>query len=216
MGVERERFTREEASKHRHSDRLAACLVGALAYDRTPLYDFGCGDGYYLQQIRLASRSLKPCIGVDASIDIPNPHWPYIIHPCDAAVPLHLGPPGDVICLEVAEHIRADRLNGLLANLESHCRGILVLSWAVRGQAGTRHVSCRDEHEVMAMVLPLGFRYLKDTTLIWREEAGQDLWWFKKSLYLFQHVHHTNHDHPILGKGRNSPPLAPGDSNRPE
>lgn len=187
MGVERERFNAEEAAKHRHSNWLAQKLGEMFGHDSRPLYDFGCGDGYYLNQIRLAARGFKfHCVGIDASPVIPDKKWPYIIHPIDAASPITLGPPGDVICLEVAEHIAGQRLVGLLDNLQNHCNGTLVLSWAVRGQAGTRHVSCRNEEEVMDLVVPRKFDLLEDTTNHWREGAGQDLWWFKKSLYLFK------------------------------
>ena len=184
--LEKERFSKEEASKHRTSKRLADLLAVTLAFSRWPIYDFGCGDGSYLRTIFEECHGLKTCIGIDASPEIPKKQWPWVIHPVDAASPITLGPPGDVLCIEVGEHISSERIPGLLANLNRHCKGLLILSWAIRGQGGTRHISCRDAVEVMQMILPLGFVFLEKKTTNFREEAGQDLWWFKQSLYVFE------------------------------
>ncbi len=187
MSLSSERFTTAEASRHRHSSALAKLLAFVFSPDENePLYDFGCGDGFYLRHIWEQSGGRKKCIGIDASLEIPEKRWEWIIHPVDAASLVSLGPPGSVLCLEVAEHIEARRLPALLANLRRHCNRTLVLSWALRGQGGTRHISCRDPGEVLEMVLPLGFKYNRERSELWRKEAGADLWWFKKSLYIFE------------------------------
>lgn len=149
------------------------------------IYDFGCGDGFYLSVLVDHAPRL---IGLEGSAKIPNKLYSWIIHPIDVAHYLTVGPPGNVLCIEVAEHISSERLPVLLDNLKRHtAKGCwLVLTWAVRGQAGTRHISCRDEHEVLDLVTPLGFVFNKSVSDRWREEAGQDLWWFKKSIYIFR------------------------------
>jgi len=191
MSFATEVFTEKEAGEHRHSAQLALLLLEFLSVSPGNVYDFGCGDGFYLKMIQDRLPARFPYfrnVGVEGSATIPCKFNPYIIHPVDVAAPICLGPPGHVVCIEVAEHIASARLPDLLDNLQRHTgKGDrLLLTWAVRGQAGTRHVSCRDFAEVMNMVIPLGFSYLKDETERWRDVAGEDLWWFKKSIYLFQ------------------------------
>ena len=185
MSFEKERFTPEEATKHVHSPRLAGLMAEYFKGSSRPLYDFGCGTGYYLS--RIASNGvMRRCTGLEGTEFIKKKDYIHIMHPVDIVSRIHLGPKGDVISIEVGEHIAEDRLNGFLWNLNHHCDKRLVLTWAVRGQGGTRHVSCRDEHEVLDMIEPFGFEYKKDLSEAWREKAGKDLWWFKKSIYIFE------------------------------
>lgn len=183
MAFDSERFSPAEAAKHRHSLRLGN-LIAEFFNDPRPVYDFGCGDGYYLGLV--AKDGPKRCLGFDGSLTIKTKRFPFIIHPMDVASPFTAGPAGNVMCVEVGEHIESSRLSGLIDNINRHCDHRLVLTWAVRGQGGTRHVSCRDEAEVLKMFEPLGFHYLRSQSEDWRAQAGQDLWWFKKSIYLFQ------------------------------
>lgn len=183
MSYVNERFNREEMARPRHSPQLAILLSQYFSQWES-VYDFGCGDGYYLKEI--SARVHGRCVGLEGAKEIPDQKFPWIFYPIDVATPFRVGPPGNVMSIEVAEHISAERIPGLLENINRHCRSKLVLSWAVRGQAGIRHISCRNEDEVMKMIIPMGFNYLEDLSKTWREQAGEDLWWFKQTIYIFE------------------------------
>jgi hypothetical protein len=70
--------------------------------------------------------------------------------------------------------------------LSRHCTGKLLLTWAVPGQGGLRHVAERTQEQVVPYVRRWGFTFLPEESEQWREIVGVDLSWFKKSIYLFQ------------------------------
>ena len=188
MSFEKERFTKEEATKHRNSAKMAKLLSEHFQDSARPLYDFGCGTGYYLAQVA-GSCVFRRCTGLEGTYTIDKKDYIHIIHPVDVAQHIHLGPKGDVMSIEVGEHIAGDRLKGFIANLNHHCHERLVLTWAIRGQGGLRHVSCRDHQEVMDMILPLGFTWLEHTSMAWRDQfagEGEEFWWFANSIYVFE------------------------------
>lgn len=192
MSLQKEAFTPAEANKlsKYHSKRLAQ-VAGAWFNENpapfTNLYDFGCGQGYYLRAIEEGYPNGPVGIGFDGCQDLSGcQQHKSIVHPVDLGAPFFTGlPPGHVMSIEVAEHIAEARLPAFLGNLERHCRSKLLLTWAKRGQAGTRHVSCRNQDEVVPMVERLGFKFLEKPTMDWRRYVGEEIWYFKETIYAF-------------------------------
>jgi len=83
----------------------------------------------------------------------------------------------------VAEHINPEFEQTFLRNLSRHCSKKLVLSWAVPGQGGQRHVNERGEVYVINRMKEWGFELDEKATESLREAAS--ISWFKKSIYVF-------------------------------
>jgi hypothetical protein len=163
---------------HRSSAKLSGWLATHL--DRSkPTYDFGCGLGTYLLALKMVGFTrLRGFEG-----EVPATRHFQEIEQHDLTVPLRVEPPGNVICLEVAEHVPPEHAETLIETLSSACSGLLVLSWAVRGQGGTGHLNELDAHEVLPRFESRGFILDAQASKEAREVDHGDLWWFGKSLY---------------------------------
>lgn len=177
-------FSTEEAlTQHKHSPRLYNALNGFLD-ESLPVLDFGCGDGYYLNKLSSLGR-FPSLVGVEGTKNLSYSKQFDNIIQWDLRNPLWLGIKGNVMSLEVAEHIHEEFLENYLDNLARHCCGKLCISWALRGQGGCRHVSERNEYEVIPLISSYGFHYNSEKSFLLRQEAGIDLWWFRNSIYFF-------------------------------
>lgn len=150
------------------------------------IYDFGCGLGQYCQ--RLSERGFTKLQGFEGA-----PHA-YNVFPNikqqDLTIPFSLKEKGNVIFLEVAEHIPAQFENVMLNNIADACDDKLVMSWAVRGQAGWGHVNCLNNDEAIARVTAKGFIYLADETSQARSRIPNNdpCPWFKNTTLVFKKV----------------------------
>jgi hypothetical protein len=169
------------ADHHACDMGLANWLAGYLDPERQ-VYDFGCGLGTYLCVLRQAG--FKFLIGYDGEV---NPRRDFgTVFQQDLTQPFNVKP-GDVICLEVAEHIPA-RFEGVF--LDNVCGAVdlggkLVLSWATRGQGGHGHVNERDNAEVIQRLDGRGFDYLEADSFAARR-AVSALDWFRHSTMCFR------------------------------
>lgn len=126
------------------------------------LYDFGCGLGHYLK--KMSEAGYTNLIGYEGKV-AKNSEFSNIIEQ-DISKLFNVSQKGNVICLEVGEHIPAEFEDNLLTNLANACDRYLILSWAVRGQDFDGHVNCLNTDEVIPKVVAKGFEYLaKETTL---------------------------------------------------
>ena len=163
--------------QHLCSPRLAAFLVRYL--DRSaPTYDLGCGLGTYLLALR--NEGFERLRGFEG--DPPTTSHFQNIEKHDLTLPLNVEPPGNVICLEVAEHIPAAFAHVLLESIDRACADKLVFSWAVREQPGEGHCNCLDNFEVLPLLMGRGFSLDMQATRQARDLAGADLWWFKQTI----------------------------------
>jgi len=64
----------------------------------------------------------------------------------------------------------------------------LILSWAIKGQGGHRHINEKNADEIVPKLQEFGFWLDVDKTNKWRELAGDDLSWFKHSIYCFERI----------------------------
>ncbi|OJW77603.1 MAG: hypothetical protein BGO69_11935 [Bacteroidetes bacterium 46-16] len=171
-------------TEHQFSPKLADALVGILPADKMVL-DFGCGKGSYLA--RLAQLGFK-CIGYEGTDGIHEiADFHNIQEGIDLSKPLDVAPlNGSVLCLEVAEHIPKQYESVFLDNITGPADALLVLSWALPGQGGCGHHNEQSAEYVINTIEDRGFRYIPDSTTQLRTAGGSELWWFRKSIYVFK------------------------------
>ena len=178
-------FTFEDAqTQHQHSPRLARALRFGLQ-KKHPVIDFGCGKGYYIAEL---AKHRFNVIGIEGTPDIEKISFCKPIIQADISEPFHIEQKGSVLCLEVIEHIPKEKEQQVLENLHNHCNGKLIISWAVKGQGGHGHVNEHDSGYVIPTIEKMGYRYNRIQTDQLRMEGGKDLWWFKKSIYVFDKI----------------------------
>lgn len=174
---------------HAHSEELAKKIIDYLKNDRkTRVWDLGCGMGFYLNELKKAG--FKDLVGLEG--DIPQKAIFDKILRYDITNPIRSLPKGNVICLEVLEHIPAVFTERVLKNIQYLCSDKLILSWAVRGQAGVGHVNCLNNPEVIDLFEKRGFGLLEKETENFRSVIGNTTPWFKNTLLIFQKLKNEN------------------------
>lgn len=169
-------------SEHVHSKELSNWIINFLQdYKDTQIYDFGCGTGGYL--IDLKNNGFNKLIGIEGD---PIKNNQITIIKKDLSKPLELQEKGIIICLEVGEHIDKKYEEILLKNISDNCNGILITSWAIRNQGGFGHVNELNNDEIIPKFEKFGFKYLKDLSEECRGLIMDDCWWFKNTLMIFK------------------------------
>lgn len=185
-------FSPQEAMHHHHFDQLLEVMNEILnSFDAEPSnivhYDLGCGDAWYIKNLAIRNPQAS-FVGVEGSLIEETLNGVLLdsvqVIQWDLRNPLYIGKNrGFVSCIEVMEHVHADFHDVVMNTLSRHCAGTLLISWAVRGQTGTRHVAERNENEVIPYVERWGFRLNRAKTDEYRQRVGSYL---AKSLYLFE------------------------------
>lgn len=178
-------FTLDEAKIEHHSSKRLAHQLATVLPKNTPVIDYGCGKGTYIAH--LSERGFE-CTGFEGTVGIEDLADFKGIIQSDLTKPMGERPKGSVICLEVAEHIDAKYEDVLIKNITENCTGKLIISWAVIGQGGCGHVNEQNAHYVIPRIEKEGFKFNARQSDKLRTFAGADLWWFKKSIYVFDRV----------------------------
>lgn len=144
------------------------------------IVDFGCGMGNYVQYFR--ERGLK-VDGFDG-----NPFTPNLTNGLcgviDLSVPFNLGKTYDwVMSLEVGEHLPKKYESAYIENLIRHCERGIVLSWALKNQAGYGHFNCQDNAYIKKIFADHGFINFVEGETVLREKSS--LPWFKGTIMIF-------------------------------
>ncbi len=169
---------------HTCSDALCNWISNYFGENKDKqVYDFGCGSGQYLR--RLHNNGFTKLTGFEGSVP-ENAEFDNIIQQ-DLTVLFNLPHKGNCIFLEVAEHVPSQFEDMLLANIANACDDKLVMSWAIRGQAGHGHVNCLNNDEAIERMTRNGFTYLPEETASARSVMlDGDLPWFKNTLLIFK------------------------------
>ena len=173
---------------HVHSPGLAQWLVNNLEKDIS-VVDLGCGKGDYVKA--LVDAGFRDPFGYEGTPDIQTiSDVPYHIEQRDITIlfPDHFVFKGNVLCLEVLEHIAPADEAKVLANIKTICTGTLVLSWAVEGQNGHGHINCRNADYVVPTIEALGFSFDFVQTMTARQAAVSNNGpaFFGDTLYVFK------------------------------
>jgi 2-polyprenyl-3-methyl-5-hydroxy-6-metoxy-1,4-benzoquinol methylase len=169
-------------SEHVYDEYLSDELVNyAKRINPKLIYDFGCGNGKYVNNF--INKGLN-IIGFDG-----NPNTKNILQ-CKVQdltdKDFKLEPVDFLISLEVCEHVPQMLENILIDNINKHINknGILVLSWAVKGQGGLGHVNCQNNDYVINKFEKMGYIYLNEQSEYFREKSK--LKWFKNTILVFK------------------------------
>jgi len=104
--------------------------------------DIGCGVGACLKIFQgLGATEIFGIDAIPADATILD-ETEYAVH--DLADTFRLGRKFDlVVCVEVAEHLKDDHAERMLADIDSHSPEIIIFSAAEPGQPGNGHINCR-------------------------------------------------------------------------
>jgi hypothetical protein len=168
---------------HVHCTELSKWICEFLKDEKeTIIYDFGCGIGNYIKD--LYENDFEAVFGFEGNI--PKNKVTQSIETKDLTLPFNLFVKGNVISLEVGEHIPAEYMNVYLDNITNACNGYLITSWAVRGQEGFGHVNCLDNHEIIPEIEKRGFKLMEKETEEVRSIDLSEAPWFKNTLLIFK------------------------------
>lgn len=168
---------------HVNSEPLGKWLAEYLKdHKEDAVYDFGCGLGYYLSILK--QNGFKYLTGFEGDPAVKKVFDNIITQ--DLTKPFKVPAPGVCIFLEVAEHIPAEFEEAALSNIINACSGKIIMSWAVRGQAGFGHVNCLDNHEVIEKMAKKGFKYLEEDSLAARSINLDNAPWFRHTILIFE------------------------------
>ena len=78
-------------------------------------------------------------------------------------------------CIEVGEHIPEEKIKSFLHNITHVSNEGLIISWAIPGQRGWDHVSCRSPEWVTEEVCKRGWSLDQEKTAQAREIAGRGI-----------------------------------------
>jgi hypothetical protein len=170
---------------HVHSPELSAWICDFLkGEEHHQLYDMGCGLGNYL--LDLSNNGFKRLKGFEGSI--PKEKVFADIKQQDLTLPFIGIEQGNVISLEVGEHIPKELMSIYLNNIARNCNKYLIMSWAVVGQEGYGHVNCLENIDVIAQMTLRGFEYLAKESEEARQVVTDYTWWFKKTILIFKKI----------------------------
>jgi hypothetical protein len=170
---------------HVHSKSLSTWICNFLkGEEHHQLYDMGCGLGNYLKD--LENSGFKRLKGFEGEPPIQKVFK--LITQQDLTKPFQMYERGNVISLEVGEHIPAEYMDIYLDNLANNCDKYLITSWAIRNQEGYGHVNCLDNNEIIPHIVKRGFKLLQNETDFARAVIEPHCHWFKNTLLIFKKV----------------------------
>lgn len=156
-------------------------LIGS----NSTLLDFGCGTGYYVKYIQGLDASLK-VIGIEPLTEGCNLVQTDNILNKDLTEDFNLDIKGNVMCIEVLEHIPVQFEAIAVNNIVKHCDNYLFVSWARVGQNGHGHFNCRDQSYVVPLFESKGFVFLEKETQEMKHKAR--IGWIKNNVCVFKRV----------------------------
>lgn len=165
-----------EAHHHRFSPALAEAVAEFFAID-VPAVDLGCGPGRYAATLRACGFSVR---AFDGTKDFSG------VECLDISQPMPLVIAGQLLCLEVGEHIPREFENVVFGNFRSVARHRALISWAIPGQTGHGHVNERPNEYVIGRLAEFGWRFLPEKTAELRQLDFGECDWFRNTLLAFE------------------------------
>ena len=147
------------------------------------IVDLGCGNGYYVKEMRKAGLNAD---GFDG-----NPNTPTITGGVcgvlDLAEVKQLESCYDwVVSFEVGEHLPKQFEDSFMKNLDLNNKKGIILSWAVVGQGGTGHFNEQNNDYVKSKICEFG--YLNDIKAENSLRNNSGLPWFKNTIMVFRKI----------------------------
>lgn len=172
-------FSRQHLQKRfEHFDPQLCDAIAFYCRGHT-VSDFGAGLGLYVAALRAVGCY---AVGYDGTPAIER-HAVGNVRFADLAAPCELPITNAAISIEVGEHIPPAFEQVFVANLCSHATSLLIVSWAIRGQRGKRHVNCKNPHELLPLFEACGWQASIDETLDFRKRLGEP---YRRKVLLFR------------------------------
>lgn len=179
-------WTPEEAETgHVFDYRLAQWLAKLLPKNEY-IIDMGCGTASYLRYFH--DLGFPKLIGVEGTAVKGSEYGNVEIQDLTQEFDL-IGVRGNVLCLEVAEHIPEEHMHMFLKNITRHTEymSYLVMSWAIPGQDGLGHVNCRHNIDIIGiMKYKYGMDLDIEASLEGRAMVSDVAHWFRNTLMVFR------------------------------
>lgn len=178
-------WTKDEvAGQHIFSLNLAR-WVGNFLPKEQPLTDMGCGFGDYLWL--WWKMGFEKLVGIEGS-DLEELFQYSNITVHDLTEPIGIIHKGNVVALEIGEHIPKEHFEQFVENIcfntapDHH----LILSWAIPGQAGHGHVHNLPNETVIREIEKRGFEFLPRETISARDCIEHTASWFRNTIMIFK------------------------------
>lgn len=179
-------WNRQFAEKHHiHSPNLSNFIINFLSQEKeTFIYDLGCGLGDYLKDLKNSGYTKLLGVEVDPLIK----HDDIQVRKFNLTESLVLNEKGNIISLEVGEHIPSNFQEIYLDNITKNCKKYLIISWAIRGQGGYGHVNELNNEEILPMIINRGFKLLEEETKKARLCVEPFCRYFSNTIFIFEKI----------------------------
>lgn len=176
-------WQQEEANQYHAFDYYLAKWIGQFLPREQTIIDMGCGLGSYIKYFQ--DIGFKKVLGIEGTL-LDNFEIEKIAV-MDLTKEIKIKLEANVLCLEVGEHIPEHHLPAFIKNItDPVSRGQkLILSWAVPGQEGIGHVSCRTNEWVIDQVSSRGLKFDKIKTEQARAATSNHCAYFRETILIF-------------------------------
>lgn len=174
--------TEEAETNHDFSYNLARWIAGYLQKDKT-VNDFGAGNGAYMRYLH--DLGFTDVCAIEGDIGTVTEIGNKLQY--DLTSPFELNSIYNSICLEVGEHLPEEYLQQFLDNICNNTKGKIILSWAIPGQEGYHHVSCRHNVWVINEMEKRGMQLLAEDSLKARSVIEERLGYFSNTIMIFSY-----------------------------
>lgn len=167
------------------SEILARKLAQVFNYETTVL-DLGCGDAYYVNALK---ENHFAVLGYDGYLPLDSPYVKkniqFLHDKVDLSKKFCVPFFGQVLSLEVGEHIPSQYESIFMDNLCRNCYNRMVISWAIEGQGGHGHVNCHNNDYVIARLFERKFILNPELTAFIRQDIEMPVRYFQDTLMVF-------------------------------
>ena len=169
---------------HVRADRGIVHFLMALMRTQQTILDLGAGVGQYGRELMAHNKTWgNQYMAFDGAVNV-DKFTDGFVKNANLGIEQNLPVADWVLSLEVGEHIDHLMEDQYVQNLHMSNRKGIILSWAILGQNGVRHINNHSPEYIMNRFKRLDYTFDNKTTTKLRADAH--LPWFKHSIYIFR------------------------------